>query len=70
MAHKNNKNIHGKVNNKTKKELKKMLVETGNEIGYSKESKKLGHDEPRPEELRSKEARLQEIKDIMKFSKK
>ena len=51
MAHKNNKNSkdNKKSGQKTRAELKKMKEETANEIGYSKESRKLGKDEPRPE---------------------
>lgn len=49
MSHKNNKNskANKKVNQKTKKEVQKMKVETANEIGYSKESRKLGKDKER-----------------------
>lgn len=49
MSHKNNKNskCNKKSNPKTKKELKEMKVETANEIGYSKESRKLGKDTPK-----------------------
>lgn len=44
MSHKNNKNSkqHEKAGQKTKSKLKKMLIETANEIGFSKESRKLG----------------------------
>lgn len=44
MTHKNNKNSkdNKKAGQKTKKELDKMRMETANEIGVSKESKKLG----------------------------
>lgn len=51
MSHKNNKNSkdNKKSNQKTKKELAKMKMETSNEIGYSKESRKLGKDEERKE---------------------
>ena len=44
MTHKNNKNSkdNKKTDQKTKKELDKMRMETANEIGVSKESKKLG----------------------------
>lgn len=44
MAHKNNKNSkdNKKAGQKTKTELKKMEMETANEIGFSNESKKLG----------------------------
>jgi len=44
MSHKNNKNSkdNKKVGQKTKRELDKMKMETANEIGVSKESKKLG----------------------------
>jgi hypothetical protein len=50
MSHKNNKNSKNnkKSNPKTKKELEKMKIETANEVGYSKESRKLGKNEPRP----------------------
>ncbi|MBK1809363.1 small, acid-soluble spore protein, alpha/beta type [Clostridium sp. YIM B02505] len=50
MSHKNNKNSKNnkKSNPKTKKELEKMKIETANEIGYSKESRKLGKNKPRP----------------------
>lgn len=46
MSHKNNKNSkdNKKAGPKTKKELDKMRMETANEIGVSKESKKLGHE--------------------------
>ena len=49
MAHKNNKNSkhNKKAGQKTKTELKKMKIETGNEVGFSKESRKLGNNEPR-----------------------
>ncbi|KAJ48957.1 hypothetical protein BD780_003148 [Clostridium tetanomorphum] len=52
MSHKNNKNSkdNKKVKQKTKKELANMKVETANEIGYSKESRKLGKDKERKEE--------------------
>lgn len=52
MAHKNNKNSkdNKKAGKKTKAELKKMKIETANEIGYSKESRKLGKDKPRKPE--------------------
>jgi hypothetical protein len=44
MSHKNNKNSkdNKKAGQKTKKELSNMKMETANEIGVSKESKKLG----------------------------
>ncbi|MFT5872908.1 MAG: hypothetical protein ACI8WT_001849 [Clostridium sp.] len=44
MSHKNNKNSkdNKKAGQKTSKELDKMRMETANEIGVSKESKKLG----------------------------
>ncbi|KYH34965.1 hypothetical protein CLTEP_11290 [Clostridium tepidiprofundi DSM 19306] len=44
MSHKNNKNNkdNKKVNQKTKKEVRKMQFETSNELGVSNESKKLG----------------------------
>ena len=38
-----------KSGQKTKAELQKMRVETANEVGYSKESRKLGKDQPRPD---------------------
>jgi len=46
MSHKNNKNSkdNKKVNPKTKKELDKMRMETANDIGVSRESKKLGNE--------------------------
>lgn len=49
MAHKNNKNSkdNKKASQKTRTELNKMKMETANEIGYSKESRKLGKNEPR-----------------------
>lgn len=49
MAHKNNKNSKSnkKSGQKTKAELKKMKVETANEVGFSKESRKLGNNNPR-----------------------
>ncbi|MEQ8153770.1 MAG: small, acid-soluble spore protein, alpha/beta type [Clostridiaceae bacterium] len=49
MAHKNNKNSkeNKRSGQKTKKELHKMKMETGNEIGYSKESRKLGNNKSR-----------------------
>lgn len=49
MAHKNNKNSKSgkKATKKTKKELADMKIETSNEIGFSKESRKLGKDEER-----------------------
>ncbi|MBS4958123.1 MAG: small, acid-soluble spore protein, alpha/beta type [Clostridium sp.] len=51
MSHKNNKNSkdNKKSGKKTKAELQKMRVETANEVGYSKESRKLGKDQPRPD---------------------
>lgn len=51
MSHKNNKNSkdNKKSGQKTKSELQKMRVETANEVGYSKESRKLGKDQPRPD---------------------
>ncbi|MCJ7690373.1 MAG: small, acid-soluble spore protein, alpha/beta type [Clostridiaceae bacterium] len=44
MSHKNNKNSkdNKKAGQKSKKELSNMRMETANEIGVSKESKKLG----------------------------
>ncbi|MCR1949479.1 MULTISPECIES: small, acid-soluble spore protein, alpha/beta type [unclassified Clostridium] len=52
MAHKNNKNSkkNKKAGQKTKTELKKMKMETADEVGYSKESRKLGKNKPRSEE--------------------
>lgn len=49
MAHKNNKNSkdNKKSGQKTKAELKEMQMETANEIGYSKESRKLGKNKSR-----------------------
>lgn len=49
MSHKNNKNSKNnkKSGQKTKTELKKMKMETADEVGYSNESKKLGKDKPR-----------------------
>lgn len=44
--HKRNK----KVGQKTKAELRKMKVETADEVGYSKESRTLGRDKPRSED--------------------
>ena len=52
MSHSDNKNSkdNKKSNDKTKKDLDRMKVETSDEIGYSKESKKLGKDKNREEE--------------------
>ena len=52
MAHKNNKNSkqNKKSGQKTKAEVKKMQVETADEVGYSKESRKLGKNKPRKED--------------------
>lgn len=52
MSHKDNKNSkdNKKSNEKTKRDLDRMKVETSDEIGYSKESKKLGKDKSRLEE--------------------
>lgn len=52
MSHKNNKNSkkNKKSGQKTKSELRKMKVETADEVGYSKESRKLGKDKPRKED--------------------
>lgn len=49
MAHKNNKNSkdNKRSNQKTRKELEKMKNETANEIGYSRESRKLGKNKER-----------------------
>jgi hypothetical protein len=46
MSHKNNKNSkdNKKAGQKSKKELDKMRMETANEIGVSRESKKLGNE--------------------------
>ena len=51
MSHKNNKNSkdNKKSGQKTKAELQKMRVETANEVGYSKESRKLGKNQQRPD---------------------
>lgn len=51
MAHKDNKNSKNnkKSSQKTKVEMDKMKVETSNEIGFSKESRKLGKDKPKTE---------------------
>lgn len=42
MSHKNNKNSkdNKKAGQKTKAEVKKMKIETANEVGYSEESRK------------------------------
>ena len=55
MAHKNNKNSkdNKKAGKKTKAELKTMEFETANEIGYSKESRKLGKNKPRKPEAQA-----------------
>ena len=52
MSHKNNKNSkkNNKAGQKTKAELRKMKVETADEVGYSKESRKLGKNKPRSED--------------------
>jgi hypothetical protein len=52
MSHKDNKNSkdNKKSGEKTKRDLDRMKVETSDEIGYSKESKKLGKDKSRLEE--------------------
>ena len=46
MSHKNNKNSkdNKKAGQKTKKELDIMRVHTANDVGVSKESKKLGNE--------------------------
>jgi hypothetical protein len=46
MSHTNNKNSkdNKKAGQKSKKELDKMRMETANEIGVSRESKKLGNE--------------------------
>lgn len=51
MSHKNNKNSKNnkKSGQKTRAELRKMKTETANEVGFSKESRKLGKDKPRDE---------------------
>ena len=51
MSHKNNKNSKNnkKAGKKTKAELRKMKLETANEVGYSKETRKLGKNKPRKE---------------------
>ena len=51
MAHKNNKNSKNnkKSGQKTKTKKKKKKTETANEVGFSKESRKLGKDKPRDE---------------------
>ncbi|SHE53245.1 small, acid-soluble spore protein, alpha/beta type [Clostridium fallax] len=52
MAHKNNKNSKSnkKSSQKTKSELEKMKMETADEVGYSKESRKLGKNKRRSED--------------------
>lgn len=52
MAHKNNKNSkkNKKSGQKTRTELKKMQMETADEVGYSKESRKLGKNKSRSED--------------------
>ena len=54
MSHKNNKNSKNnkKAGKKTKAELRKMKLETANEVGYSKESRKLGKNKPRKRVLK------------------
>jgi len=46
MSHKNNKNSkdNKKAGQKSKKELDIMRVQTANDVGVSKESKKLGNE--------------------------
>lgn len=46
MSHSDNKNSkdNKKSGEKTKRDLDRMKVETSDEIGYSKESRKLGKD--------------------------
>ncbi len=46
MSHKNNKNSkdNKKAGQKTKKELHEMRIQTANDIGVSRESKKLGNE--------------------------
>lgn len=52
MSHKNNKNskANKKSGKKTKAEIRKMQIETADEVGYSKESRKLGKNKPRSED--------------------
>ena len=50
MADKDKHKRNKKVGQKTKAELRKMKVETADEVGYSKESTKLGKDKPRSED--------------------
>lgn len=52
MSHIDNKNSkdNKKSSEKTKKDLDRMKVETSDEVGYSKESRKLGKDKNREEE--------------------
>ena len=52
MSHKNNKNSkdNKKSRQKTQKEVKKMQEETANEIGFSKQSRKLGKNKSRIED--------------------
>lgn len=52
MAHTDNKNSkdNKKSSDKTKKEMDRMKVETSDEIGYSKESQKLGKDKDRQDD--------------------
>ena len=47
LSHKNNKNSkdNKKAGQKTKKELDIMRIHTANDVGFSKESKKLGNDD-------------------------
>lgn len=49
MSHKNNKNSkdNKKSGQKTRAEVEKMKVETADEVGYSKESRKLGNNTSR-----------------------
>lgn len=55
MSHKNNKNSKNnkKSGQKTRAEVKKMKMETANEVGYSKESRKLGKNKPRKESVQA-----------------
>ena len=50
MSDKNKHKRNKKVGQKTKAELRKMKVETADEVGYPKESRKLGKDKPRKED--------------------
>lgn len=50
MSDKNKHKRNKKVGQKTKAELRKMKVETADEVGYSNESKKLGKDKPKSQD--------------------